>query len=1433
MCPSVSEPEEAATVIGPGAPSPSSPDELARLRARIIELEAERADARAAADQAERNFRHFVESKSELMLVTDEDGRLLYANPAAVAALGPETTAIGRCVHDSLPAEDAERLAGDRRRDARLDVRTVLSRAGRAFPLSLRAWWGEWSGRPCRFLVARDRSAEAAALDRFERIFRRNPCPMALTRAGDGVLLDVNQAWTAFAGIGADQAIGRTADALGLVPEADDRSALRRRLQEHAPVLDRPLRLRLPSGDERRSRVSFERLDGPDGLEILSVLQDVTAAERTMDALEDRELLFRSLFADSPVAIVLIDPDTDALVEANRAALDTWDAADLETLARHWTRRGGLHGAGAGEPLYHAVVDQGPQRFLWKTERLDGASIELHAHLAATRLGGSPRLIATLVDVTAEQRARALASEHERRLRLALASARQGIYDVDLRTSEVVLTPEYASMLGYRPETFVESFEAVQERLHPEDHPAAVAALRDHLEGRAAEYRVEFRLRTASGGWKWILSLGSVVERDADGRPLRIVGTHTDIDARKRAEQRVVESEAQLALALAATNDVVWDWDLERDRETWGPAAARVLGWSPSDEGVLPATWWREHLHPEDRPRVEASMDAALRARSGTHWEAEYRLRHADGHYLVVHDRANLVRDADGRVRRAVGAMQDVTEQRGAERALAALNEALESRVAARTAELARQAAALDASQEAIAIYDGADCHYANPAFRRRFGTSAPPWSRLFEPSLVERLGEGPGTTGRREARVLDADGHYFDAEVELSRLEDGGVVMVVLDVSARKRAEAELAAREARYRTILEGAADAIVIVDATGRILEVNPGAERLFGRSLQSLVGDSVHSLHPPEAAEEIAGLFARVQSGAPLDVPALGCRRADGQTVYADLSARRLEDLDPPLLLGIFHDVTARRAVERRLRELSEQLGLSLEAGRIGCWSFEPASGVLRWDDRMHALYDQPAGGAPPTPADWAARLASDESRAALERLLSGEALGSNPVELLLELTPAAGGPRVVRNMAIAVPSEAGLARRIIGVHIDVTELVTRERTLEALNRQLADATRQKDDFLANMSHELRTPLNAVLGLSEALQMRVYGELQPAQTTAVRRIQDSGRHLLELINDVLDLSKIEAGKIDLALESTLVEPLARSILATLEPGARGRGLELDIELDPTAREVLADTRRLRQILLNLLGNALKFTGRGGHVTLRTRREPTRVVFEVRDDGEGIPLERQPLLFQPFTQLESTRQRRHGGTGLGLSIVKKLVTLHGGEVWLDSAPGRGSTFAFSLSVPGSTAPASRRRESSAEIDALVLPTARARILYAEDDEANVPVIRDFLDSRGYAVTIARDGVEAVALARELAPDLILMDVQMPDMDGLEATRRIRAAERGRRVPIVALTAFAMPGDRERCLAAGMDEHLAKPVSLRALAQTITAWLREREAP
>jgi PAS domain S-box-containing protein len=473
--------------------------------------------------------------------------------------------------------------------------------------------------------------------------------------------------------------------------------------------------------------------------------------------------------------------------------------------------------------------------------------------------------------------------------------------------------------------------------------------------------------------------------------------------------------------------------------------------------------------------------------------------------------------------------------------------------------------------------------------------------------------------------------------------------------------------------------------------------------------------------------------------------------------------------------------------------------------------------------------------------WQRRIHPDDREAVLASVERSNLTGE-PFDMEYRMLARDGHVVWFQDQTVLVHDHNGKSLYWQGLKFDITKRKQAESEIKNLNaelerrvdertQELERALRAKDEFLASMSHELRTPLNAILGLSESLIELTAGPLNEKQRRYVGLISESGNHLLSLINDILDLAKIEAGQIVLNINEADLGQLCQASLRMINELAHKKNQQVTFRIGADIGLVWVDERRMKQILVNLLSNAVKFTPEHGKLGLEVAADPDekRITMTVWDNGIGISESDLQRLFRPFVQLDPGLAREATGTGLGLTLVAQMVRLHGGSITLDSKPGEGSRFTVILPwEPALTTDANLRLKTTGKFRA-IRPDQKDRpiILLIEDTKEVTMLIKDYLEMAGYQVIAAENGLTGIEQAKKRHPALILMDIQLPVLDGLEAIRRLRVDADFRTIPIIALTALAMRGDRERCLAAGATDYLAKPVSLKKLVQMIEEYL------
>jgi PAS domain S-box-containing protein len=742
--------------------------------------------------------------------------------------------------------------------------------------------------------------------------------------------------------------------------------------------------------------------------------------------------------------------------------------------------------------------------------------------------------------------------------------------------------------------------------------------------------------------------------------------------------------------------------------------------------------------------------------------------------------------------------------------------------------------------------------YYANREAQRLLGCEVVPgalsdhYFKIF-PAYVAGTSELYPTDRRPLVRALGGDTCHTD-DMEL-RTPEGTVPIEVwgtpvlagddtiefgitafADVSARRRATEEVQFLSAVTANMSEGV---LLVRTEDGTIAYANGSLDAMFGYEPGELVGRPVEVLNAPGVAspeETASAITEHLESNSAWrgEVPSL---RKDGSTFWCAVNVTT-QDLPKfgSVWITVLSDITA----SRQAQEGQARLASIVQASREAILGKTLEGIVTSWNPGAQALFGYTAAEM----IGSSIEVLVPPERRKEEADLRGRAARGLGVEQYETVRIRKDGSSVAVSVTLSlIESADGSTAGLATICQDISErkraeaaLLEREEQLAAARDQALEASRLKSQFLANMSHEIRTPMNGVLGMAQLL---LDGYLEPGQRRRVLALRESGQSLLTIINDILDFSKLEAGKLELEEEDFDLLAAAGSVVSLLSSPANDKGLHLTLDVGPGVPGwVRGDSVRLRQVLVNLVGNAIKFTERGGVDLILSRAGSGGLRFAVRDTGIGIDPSSKARLLEPFTQADTSTTRRFGGTGLGLAICHQLVQLMGGTLDFTSSPGVGTTFRFELDLPAaapgaapSWAPgeeqgdARAKRTTASEVAGQAASTERgdACILLVDDSEINRIVGRGLLESLGYEVETVSSGVAALEAMRDGRYAAVLMDCLMPEMDGYEATRRIRELDGPERnIPIVALTAAAMAGDRERCLAAGMDDYVSKPLDL-----------------
>ncbi len=511
---------------------------------------------------------------------------------------------------------------------------------------------------------------------------------------------------------------------------------------------------------------------------------------------------------------------------------------------------------------------------------------------------------------------------------------------------------------------------------------------------------------------------------------------------------------------------------------------------------------------------------------------------------------------------------------------------------------------------------------------------------------------------------------------------------------------------------------------------------------------------------------------------------------------------------------------RERMQLALKQSEERFELAMQGANDGLWDWDINAGKVYFSPRWKSMIGHSDAEVGDSPEEWSERIHPDDLPGALATVYDYFRNAGGHLAFTFRFRHKDGHYVWILSRGIAVRDAEGNVLRIVGTHSDITETKQAEASLRQAKEAAEAASRAKSEFLANVSHEIRTPMNGVLGMLDlALATRLDAEQRDYVETAHR----SADALLEILNDILDLSKIEAGRLEMRPENFSLSELLRQCTQLFAPRCQIKQLRFEENFaDDLPDQVRGDPVRLRQVLVNLLGNAVKFTETGAITLIAARAEADLIAFSVRDSGIGIAPEKQASIFEAFTQADGSITRKFGGTGLGLTISERLTRLMGGELSVQSQPGQGSQFRFVIPLPHAEGSAAGEPGKPSQTVTL----AALNILLAEDNPINQKLAMTLLGKAGHQVHAVTSGMQAIEALEHAHYDVILMDMQMPDMDGLDATRAIRRdeAERGTpRRPIIALTANAYESDRERCLKAGMDDFLSKPLRRDALLATI----------
>ncbi|MBE9036809.1 PAS domain S-box protein [aff. Roholtiella sp. LEGE 12411] len=1433
----------------------------------------------------------------------------------------------------------------------------------------------------------RAEAARRASEEKFASAFRSSPDPISLSTFPETCYTEVNDSFCRFFGYSRSQVIGRTHKELDIWVNREQCAVLTQMLQQTKAIRNHEVDFRTFTGEIKTTLLSAEMIEIDGQQYVLGTAKDIT--ERKQAENESRLLLLttqaitRAIDVNSALMLVLRlichtigwdfgeawilnDDDTflehilgwygeqDSLEEFCRQSQIVRFAPGIGLPGRVWqtmkpewiedvsqvtnqtflrspeATKAGLK-AGFGVPILSGNQVLAILVFFKRTSAPVDKRLLMLVGTVASQLGGLIR----------RKQVEAAHRQSEERLHLALEASDLGLWDWNICTGKIYRDWRWLKILGYAEHEVEENQEAFERLVHPEDWPAVSSALNTHIQGASSVYEVEFRMRCSSGKWKWIQSRGQIFERDEQGKPLRMTGTHKDITERKTLERELALREARLNAFFSSAPVGMNILDNQLRFVQINELSAEINGKSQQDHigktihEVLPhIASLVEPIYQQVLLTGQPILNQELSSSSPQQPDIT---RHFLISYFPIPGEDNCLSGV-GTV------MVEISERKRAEQELRLANERLQYLF----------------TSSAVVIYSCKTLRAFNTTFisenikamvgyeAEKFLNNSKFWLQRVHPEDVDLvLGKFSELCEHDysfyEYRWLHADGtyHWFYEQVRLIRDEAGNPMECVgywTDINDRKLAELALQESQQRYQILAEASPVCIFHADSNGNALYLNQRCTEITGLSLQESLGKGwTNALHP-EDRDDVLHSGDEVSGKAP---PKSEHRylHPDGRVVWVIAQALPEigDDGEIKGYIGTVTDITERKLAEEALRESAEreraiaqviqrmrqtldldtiftattqELRQVLNCDRVVVYRFNPywsgefvsesvgngwvslieehnnnpnlTEGILENGRCLAKILNSADNQQQDTPVqttegsiflqDTSFRCVPDIYKAGfdpryinlLERFQAKAYIivpilcGNQLWGLLASYQNSGSRQWKIEEINIAVQIGNQL-----GVALQQAQLLAKtQRQSQVLQETVvvADAAnRAKSEFLANMSHELRTPLNAILGFTQVMSHDHSLSTEHQKNLVI--INRAGEHLLNLINDILEMSKIEAGRITLNVNNFDFIRLLENLEEMLHFRAAAKGLHLTFEYTLSLpRYVQADESKLRQVLLNLLGNAIKFTDTG-RVTLRVRWEQERqekdetdteakqeqaipnysstpllphLFFEVTDTGPGIAPQEIDLLFEAFGQTETGRKSQQG-TGLGLAISRKYVQLMGGDVSVTSTVGEGSKFVFDIPISLATANEIQIQQTS-KVIGLASEQKEYRILVVDDVTDSRLLVVKLLTSIGFATQEAANGIEAIALWQKWQPHLILMDMRMPVMDGYEATKIIKAREIEESVTwadspasvrcgdgeeilqrantiIIALTANVFEEQREAMMKVGCDDFINKP--------------------
>jgi PAS domain S-box-containing protein len=1158
------------------------------------------------------------------------------------------------------------------------------------------------------------------------------------------------------------------------------------------------------------------------GTGIVGINVDNTRRKMAEAQLAQSEERFRHLYENAPIPYQSLDADGRLLL-VNTAWLDSLGYAADEVLGRGFTDFLDQDSV----PLFREQFARFKARgvvsgveYLLRTKNGGRLLVSVNGRVALDAKGGFLSTHCTFQDITERRAAEEKLARSHRFLQTLIDTLPMPFVCKDEQSRYLLVNESFARLYGLdKAEVLGRSIREFGPAENADRHETSDAEVLALPEGGSLQYELDYAPPDMDSR-HWLVCKTRLPLADGG---TGVAAITVDITERKQAELALFEERRRLADVIEGTGTGTWEWNLATGEAACDERWAQLIGRTLDELAPFSLDALRALVHPEDRPAFAAALGRHCSGEA-PFFEVECRLRHKLGGWVWTHMRGRVFERAqDGKPLRMSGALSDIGARKSAEERL--------ELVARFPVENPHPVLRADARGVLL---------YANPAAASLLASWGQQVGGRLPRELREELREALVTGQARTSERAYASGVY---SVTVSPFGDKGYVNIyAADETQRKSAEMALRLSELRYRELAvmlrlmcDNVPDMIWAKDMDNRYLFANKAmceqflcleeGEEALGRTEEEFAR-RVQTAHP-----ENPDWHTIWQSCAASDAETLsGSGRGQYEEAgYCLGDFKRLDVRKAPFVndegvvigtVGSARDITERKAAEDALARSEVRFRTLAQVSPVGIFQADTTGRCTYVNDQWARISGFPKSAA--LGFGWLRTLSLADRRNITTGLRQTARTGAD-FATEFRFRAAEGERRWALARVAAEYGAQGDITGFVGAVTDISEIKAAEVALRKAKAEAEAATEAKALFLANMSHEIRTPLAGVIGTTRLLAQ---SNLDAAQRQLAEMAVDSGRALLDVVNDILDFSKIEAGRLTLRSAPFLLRRTLASILAPLQLLGRERGLSLDLNVaSGTPDALLGDEARLGQVLRNLLTNALKFTESGG-VTLTVRARPrgkdeAELSFSVTDTGIGIAPDYLPHIFDSFSQGDSSYGKQHGGTGLGLAICKSLVEQMGGSIQVVSSQGKGSTFTvaapFRLDVQAEPAPAQEAAPAEAERQPEGL-----RVLLADDNAIGRVLMEHVLKNAGYQVACVADGNEVLRALRKARYDLVLMDVQMPRMDGLTATRQLRQGKAGaenRNIAVVALTAYTSREDRRNFLDAGMDDAVSKPAEEKPL--------------